>query len=710
MYKELLIKFFEVYQPDIVPQITESKIEDLLSLIGHQEKIFSEEERHQLGIHYTPESEILLVVDPCLVQPWQEKIDETETLNGLYDLLTEMTTYTVLDPSCGSGNFLFVAFRELKLLEKQILTKIRDFGKQAKEDKFRLQKFLETYPFVKTQQFFGYDINSLATELSKLTLMVAKEIAYFDLAETLDSKEQPLPLDNLDNNILCIDALLNDDGTVRNWGTFSVIMGNPPFQSKNKMQDEFGREYLNKLTIAYPDVSGMADYCVYWFRKAHESIKENHFAGLVATNTIRQNYTREASLDFIISQGADIFKAVSTKEWTGEAIVNISIVAWKKGVYDKVKYLHIEDEKTKKLIEHEVSYINSSLSLHIDLTPAKVLKVQQEPKKVFLGQTHGHEGFLLDKDEALKLLAKNPNYKDVLFPFLIGEEFVDNFNSQPKRFVIDFDGLDVNKARFYKKLYEIVKEKVLPSREKRAKSQEQENAEVIANNAKAKINKHHINFANYWWRLSYSREDMKKVIKQLKRYIVCSRVSLRPIFDFVCTDIQPNDALMVFAFEDDYSFGIIQSKLHWEWWKAKCSTLGNGYRYTMHSVWDTFAFPQKPTLKQVKKIAKIAKQIRDYRREVMQANSETLRDLYKALEKSGKNPLRDLHHKLDQAVIEAYNFSEKLDILQQLLDLNLAIAAKETAGETVQGAGLPNFLTESEKAEFITEDCIRFLG
>jgi hypothetical protein len=203
---------------------------------------------------------------------------------------------------------------------------------------------------------------------------------------------------------------------------------------------------------------------------------------------------------------------------------------------------------------------------------------------------------------------------------------------------------------------------------------------------------------------------MKKVIKQLKRYIICSRVSLRPIFDFVCTDIQPNDALMVFAFEDDYSFGIIQSKLHWEWWKAKCSTLGNGYRYTMHSVWDTFAFPQKPTLKQVKKIAKIAKQIRDYRKEVMQENSETLRDLYKALEKLGKNPLRDLHHKLDQAVIEAYNFSEKLDILQQLLDLNLDIATKEGAGETVQGAGLPNFLTESEKAEFITEDCIRFLG
>jgi type II restriction/modification system DNA methylase subunit YeeA len=662
--------------------------------------------RHELGAHYTPELNIKQVVNPCLVKPWQEKIDAANNLTELYALLNEITSYTVLDPSCGSGNFLFVAYRELKFIEKQLLTRIRDLSTKPAEAK-QLVNFLDTYPFVSTKQFYGYDINSLATELSKLTLMVAKEIAFFELAESLDSKEQALPLDNLDNNILCIDALLNDDGSPRNWGTFSVIMGNPPFQSKNKMQEEFGREYLNKLSLAYPEVSGMADYCVYWFRKAHESIPENHFAGLVATNTVRENYTRTASLDYILAHNGDIVEAVVTKEWTGEAAVNVSIIAWKKGEFTGQKYLYIEDVKTKKLIEIAVTHINSSLSLYTDVVGAKVLQVQKEPKQVFLGQTHGHEGFLLEKDEALKLLAKNPSYKNVLFPFLVGEEFIDNIGSQPKRFVIDFDGMEINEARKYKKLYEIVQQKVYPSREKRAKEQIDENITLLANNAKAKTNKHHINFFNYWWRLSYSREDMKKQIAKLKKYIVCSAVSQRNIFDFVCTDIHPNAALVVFTFEDDYSFGIIQSKIHWAWWKAKCSTLGNTYRYTMHSVWETFPFPQKPTLKQVQKIAKIAKELRDYRRQVLENNNETYRDLYRNLELGGKNPLKDLHEKLDKAVMEAYNFSEKQDLLQQILDLNLSIADKESKGEMVEGAGLPSFI--SNKEEFVTEDCVKFL-
>ena len=158
--------------------------------------------------------------------------------------------------------------------------------------------------------------------------------------------------------------------------------------------------------------------------------------------------------------------------------------------------------------------------------------------------------------------------------------------------------------------------------------------------------------------------------------------------------------MQVFCFEDDYSFGIIQSIFHWEWWKAKCSTLGTGYRYTANTVWDTFPFPQSPTQKQIKAVAAAAIKLREYRTDAMTKSQCSLRDLYKTLDFVGKNPLQELHEALDKAVATAYlegnthislnlNSLISVEILQFLLNLNLQVAAKEAKGEVVTGAGLP---------------------
>src|SRR5258708_579184 len=108
--------------------------------------------------------------------------------------------------------------------------------------------------------------------------------------------------------------------------------GNPPFQSKNKMQVELGRAYLNRLKKQFPEVPGRADYCVYFLRKTHDQLRTNGRAGLVGTNTIRQNYSREGGLDYIVGSGGSIVEAVSTQQWSGEAAVHVSIVNWIKGV------------------------------------------------------------------------------------------------------------------------------------------------------------------------------------------------------------------------------------------------------------------------------------------------------------------------------------------------------------------------------------------
>lgn len=667
------------------------------------EGAMEEKERHELGAHYTHETDIKKIVDPVIVQPWKEKIDavmdgftaktKNNTLENLYKLHTELTNYKVLDPACGSGNFLFIAYKELKLLEREILKYIKTLStERGSTEKFVLHKLKNG--LVSTKQFYGIDLNPFAIEIARVTLMIAKELS---IKEAFGN-EETLPLDNLDNNIICADALFTE------WPEVDAIIGNPPFQSKNKMQQEFGAEYVNKLRKAYPEVPGRADFCVYWFYKAHKQLKENCYAGLVGTNTIRQNYSREGSLDYIVNNGGEIFNAYSSIDWSGEAAVYVSIASWKKGKYESEKALYIDD-KEKEIKRNVLPAINSSLSLNIDVANAAVLECNKKPKKVFQGQTHGHEGFLLSKAEGIKILKQNPEYNEVLKPFLIGEELVANINAQPGRFVIDFTLKNVIEASKFTEIYKTIDKKVLPERKEKGEKQEEENKEVLKNNPTAKVNKHHINFLKSWWKLGYGREDMLEQKNNLKRYIVCARVTLRPIFEFIDSDINPNDALMTFTIDDYYSFGIIISNFHWLWFKEKCSTLEGRYRYTTDTVWDTFPWPQEATEAQIKKVA-AAHTFHTERTKVLNQHNMSLRDLYRLLEQPGKNPIKDLQATLDKAVLEAYGFSDKEDILAQLLALNLSVAEKEKKGEKVQPPGLPEFVKDKEN--YITDDCVRF--
>jgi len=653
-----------------------------------------EDQRHEFGAHYTHESDIKMIVYPCIVNPWLRKIEAAKSVEDNYALLRELRNYKVLDPACGSGNFLFVAFREMKMLEKKLLDKIRNCEKNAK----RFKQFWENEPFVSVKQFFGIDKNLYAVELAKVTMMVAKELLIGK--EDVDN-EHPLPLDNLDENIICEDALFTA------WPDADVIIGNPPFQSKRNMQVEFGADYVNKLRTAYQEVPGRADFCVYWFYKAHKNLKKDCYGGLVGTNTITQNYSREGSLDYIVKNGGTIIEAVSSAKWSGEAAVTVSIACWKKGKYEKEKILFVEDKKGN-LEPYKLFSINSSLSISTDVISAIALKVNRNPKKCFQGQVPGHDGYLISTKMAKELITKIKKNRAVLKPHLIAEELIGHYDSQPKRFVIDFIGMDLVEASSYEEPFSILQKVILPYRQEEAEKQEKENDVILKRNPKAKVNNHHIGFYKKWWQQSYGREDLLDELKKIKKYIACSGVSKRNIFEFVSSEIIPNAAVFTFCFEDDYSFGIIQSSIHWKWWKAKCSTFETRLRYTANTVWDTFPWPQKPTQKQIEKISILSKELRDARNRAMKDYHYSLRDLYRVLEK-GKHTLNNLHEELDKAVMDAYGFMGESDdeILNQLLSLNLEVSAKETKGEKVQAPGLPDFV--KDKTKFVSDDCVRFL-
>ncbi|MGC2414017.1 MAG: DNA methyltransferase [Stellaceae bacterium] len=283
------------------------------------------EERHAYGAHFTSEADIMRIIAPAISRPWTERVAKASTMKDLLALRADLMNFRVLDPACGSGNFLYLAYRELVRIEIALMTKLKASISHAS---FEAQA--KTISLVSPQQFYGIDRDSFGVELAKVTLMLAKKLALDEAIEVLerDQIELPLhgddalPLDNLDANIRCDDALFTD------WPDVDAIIGNPPYQSKNKMIEEFGRAYVNRVRKQFPDVPGRADYCVYWFRKAHDQLDPGERAGLVGTNTIRQNYSRIGGLDYVVGNGGTITEAVSSQVWSGDAVVHVSIVNW----------------------------------------------------------------------------------------------------------------------------------------------------------------------------------------------------------------------------------------------------------------------------------------------------------------------------------------------------------------------------------------------
>lgn len=667
------------------------------------ESTLNEQERHKFGAHYTSEADILKIVNPTIVRPWKDRIQEAKRLQDLSDLLDDLEKFRVLDPACGCGNFLYMAYRSLKDIEMQIIEKIAaNFtARSVRRLKFGISR-------VSTKQFHGIDILPIAVEVAKMTMMLAKELAADEWNQRISSImamlglnfDEGLPLERLDEFIVCDDALFCD------WPEFDAVIGNPPYQSKNKMQAELGREYVNQLRAQYPEVPGRADYCVYWFRRTHDEIEEGQRAGLVGTNTIRQNYSREGGLDYLVGHGGTITNAVSSQVWSGDAAVHVSIVNWVKAEDEGMKQLVFQrgNSVDSPFEYNEVKEINSALSLAIDLTSAATLKANRDPKRCFQGQTHGHEGFLVPRAQAEGLLRSNGKYREVLFPFLTANEMIGGKDSLPRRYVIDFREHDIYSAKQYPELLKALNGSVLPDRKAAAKEEENRNKAARAKDPRASVNHHHANFLRQWWKLSYPRNDLMDKLEKLPRYCACGQVTKRPIFEFISTEIHPNAALMVFTLPDDYSYGILQSEVHWEWFTAMCSTLTARFRYTSNTVFDSFPWPQNPSTKQVREIARIAVELRSMRRQMMDKNDFSLRDLYRVMEETPVNRVSEIQDSLDAAVRRIYGMKVNDDILGFLLDLNLDLAEKETNGEEVVGPGLPP--TIDNPAEFITQDCV----
>ena len=596
--------------------------------------------RHAHGIHFTSEGDIKRIVLPTIVDYWGDRIAAAHSLDELQALHRELSEYKILDPACGSGNFLYVAYQDLKAVEFDLLQRL-----QLLDPSHSYQSL------VTPQQFFGMDINSFAVELAKVTLMIGRTVAI----RKLDLPENSLPLDTLDQNIVCADALFTD------WVKADAIIGNPPFLGGKRMRLSLGDDYIDRVFAKFPNVKDSVDFCSYWFRLAHDNLDDKGRAGLVATNSISQGKSRVASLDYIFQNGGYIHDAVSTQEWSGEAKVHVSIANW---CYIQPNIYRLDGQ--------DVSKINTSLQAEIDVTHA--VRVKANLNIGFQGVIPVGKGFYVDSAKVEGWIKADPKNKDVLKLSCSAGDLTDVPNGLPSRWIIDFNDMSFEDANNYKLPLAHIKATVKPERDTNRDDKAKE----------------------YWWRFLRARPEMRLILNALNTYFIAPRHSKWIIFLPAQPDWLPADSTTVIASDDFYVLGILTSKVHRQWVKVQSSTLKGDTRYTHNSCFETFPFPQldpnTPKNKGLKPLACIEKiratmqELHQYRSQQMESKQWGITKLYNSYFHEPASQLYKLHAKLDKLVMQAYGFSEDDDILSKLLELNMQLADREKQGLPVIGA------------------------
>jgi hypothetical protein len=625
-------------------------------------------ERHAYGAHFTSQADIAKVVIPTIVQPWTDRINAASTISDYEKILLDMASYRVLDPACGSGNFLYVAYREMRRLEAEVKQRI-DERRRSRE-----RAAQTALSYVLPDHFLGIDLNPYAVEVAKVTMMLAKKLA----SDELNDHINVLPLDNLDSSIRAVDALFTE------WPKAQAIIGNPPYLGRRKMVEELGVGYTRRLAERYPNIKAVSDFVTYWFPLTHDALPKGGRAGLVATQNVRDSATRQGSLDYVVDNGGVIVEAVSSQPWSGDAVVYVSIINWVKEpkVEPAERILWLDNGQLRLPTPH----ISPSLRPTTDVSTAADIPSNKSPKVCFQGQTTGFvDGFRLSPQEAAHLVKRDPKSVSVIHPMIGGDSLISKLGVE--EYVIDIPSVDAVEAEAVAAgAMTHLRGIVLPLRIEKAKKEADRNAKALAKEESGRTNRHHEKFLRAWWRHAYRRDDMLDAIANLGRYIaltIVSAESRKSIYQFVDTAIRPDASLQVFAFNDDYSFGVLSSSLHRIWFDERCTQLKADPRYTPNTVWNTFPWPLDPPVNRVAEISRIVGEILQLRCRYL-GEGITLVRQYDTLREEGQSQLRSLHDHLDAAVFMAYGFNSEDDALAQLLALNLA-AADGSANAQVPG-------------------------
>ncbi|GAA2119650.1 DNA methyltransferase [Actinomadura napierensis] len=581
-----------------------------------------------LGAHYTHEADIMKIVDPTIIRPWQERIDNATTPNEGLQVLKELCNFRVLDPACGCGNFLYVAYRELRRLEAATKQKIADLSAST-----GLPTPNEKLPFVPLSNFYGIDIQPAAVLIARVTLWMGHR----QMIDKYGEAEAPLPLVDLA-------GITVGDAVFSRWPEVECVIGNPPFIGDRRIRRELGSSYLERLKSRFPSV-GVVDYSAYWFRRAHDHLKEGQRAGLVSTNTLRESKHRLASLRYIVDHGGTITDAVSSQKWPGEAKVHVSITNWIKKPPTPIDIFFLDGVS--------VEGINSKLKEGPTLP--EPLKLPANKGKAYIGCQPTGDGFLLTDALAEELIAAGEG--KVVRRYLTSDDLVDVVGAEPGRWIIDFGVMPLEVAMKFPKAMKIVREKVRPEREGKER-----------------------HFARLWWQFAWPRPEMRRALQSKERYIVSTLTGKRLFFSWAAADWCPSNKVGVFALDDDYSMGILCSNAFDAWAWNESSTLETRLLFTPSTAFETFPWPS-PAPRKREEVARTARALIALRQDLSRRDQVGLTELYNRLDDGAYSDLQIAHEQLNSAVAACYGWpsreaQDRLALLQRLGDLNRELGSR----------------------------------
>jgi len=535
------------------------------------------DKRTQLGSHYTAREKIMLLVEPVVIRPWLtewaaekaqiaadlERADaakvpatrkkrRNDAEQRYRTFLDRLRAFTVLDPACGSGNFLYLALQALKDLEHQVQFEAEAFG------------FPRTFPAIGPANVKGIEINPYAVELARVSVWIG-EIQWMRRNGFAESRNPILkPLDTIE----CRDAILAPDNTEPDWPEADVVIGNPPFLGGRFLIDNLGEDYVSRMYATYAGrVPGDADLVCYWFHKAGRQIasgKANR-AGLVATNSIRGGANRRALSAATNNQR--IFEAWSNEPWVIDgAAVRVSLVCFSRASDESVAGTRLDGAAVDEVYTDLTARRDG---IGVDLTKAR--RLAENAGVAFMGDTKGGP-FDIPGDLAREWLClpANPNGRtnaDVLKPWVNG---MDLTRRPAGKWIVDFGAaMPVGEAALYEEPFHWTREHVYPMRQKTRRKARREN----------------------WWRHAEPAPHMWAELDGLSRYIATPTVAKHRLFAWVDARICPDHQLIVIARDDDTTFGILHSRFHEIWSLRLGTSLEDRPRYTPTSTFATFPFP-----------------------------------------------------------------------------------------------------------------------
>ena len=610
-------------KPDVIP-LRQEEINSLLVVAGKDwssvepsifgtlfERTLDPAKRSQIGAHYTSRADIETLLKPVLLAPlqreWAEvrrkcdeelwpKVVKTSRVGAsrvgqaqrrptissdsparkafdraLLDFAERLAHVRVLDPACGSGNFLYVAINMLLDLEKEVIAYAREHG-------------LSMFPRVNPSQLHGLEINPYAQQLAQVVIWIGYLQWMHHNGFKMPDHPVLAPIDTIKRMDAILDLSDPEHPKEPEWPEAEFIVGNPPFLGDKKLRGGLGDEYVRALFRLYGDrLPNQSDLCCYWLEKAREEIEKGRLVrvGLLATQGVRGGANRRVLER--IKANATVFFAESDRNWILDgANVHVSMVGFGKGQNDPCML----DGKL-------VATINSNLTSIADVT--KCVPLADNAGLSFIGVSQ-HGPFEIEEANAIEMMVTGGNptgrqNSDVVRPILNADGIC---NKSETRWVVAFPcEMPLEVACDYQAPFEFVQSTVLPVRQQ--------------NHRKA--------YRERWWIHGEARPAMQTRINSLARFLLTPRVGKHRVFVWEALPTYPSDATVVFARKDEFDFGVLQSRLHEVWARSQGTQLReveSGFRYTPSSCFETFPFPE-PTPDQSAAIAAAAKELDDLR-------------------------------------------------------------------------------------------------